>query len=327
MATTVIDVPRFEPANFPKCGFVLALAKRGSGKSVYCAYMASKLPFVETGMAMSICGSEKVCQDWRNFIPKLYVHAASLEVLDMVIRNQNRLAKHFAEKSMPIPDALHMTLFIDDCASIPLIMKSKQLKYLASNSRHLNMCIILAAQYFVQVVREIRSQFDITMLLGKQTASNIKTVNDDYATCVDLRTFRAVVISMLKDFGVLIIDSRSDAMDLLSFDKAPFPLPEIKLGNPQQWEFSRQHFLDLDRVRDEHKRSLQVTENVDIEEDEDGFNGDVTAKDEDNMLGLGLSNDAFHQLANNRIVVHDSKGKILILKTRKAGFRHKEKED
>lgn len=326
MATTVIDVPRFEPVNFPKCGFVLVLAKRGSGKSVYCAYMASRLPFVATGMAMAICGSEKVCQDWRQFIPNLYVHAASIEVLDMVIQNQNKLAKYYATKSMPIPDELHVTLFIDDCASIPRIMKSKQLKYLASNSRHLNMCIIIAAQYFIQVVREIRSQFDITVLLGKQTARNIKTVNDDNATSVDLRTFRAVVISMLKDFGVLLIDSRSDAVDLMCFDKAPFPLPDIKLGGSHQWAFSRQHYLDLDRVRDKHRKAVEVAE---LDDDRTGCLNNVDGydeKDDDDELGLGLSNDAFTHLTNNRIVVHDAKGKILILKSNKSR-RRKQKKD
>jgi hypothetical protein len=297
-SSVVVDISPFIYDTFPTNGLVGFIAKRGSGKSVYCSYLASQLEFVQNGMVMVIAGSEKVRNDWGEYVHPLYIHPPSTQVLQKAIDDQNAIISKYAKSGKELPALLHKTIICDDTASLNAFMKSTQMRYIASNSRHLHMCVIVITQYAIQLSREFRSQLDLVVVMGRHTSRGIKSLYDDYCSShYDIRTFKAVYSALTRNFGAMIIDARSGSEHILTFDKSPYPLPDdIKLGSPITWNFARQHYLDMHNLSSAGSSKLDDVIDDDEEQDE---------KEQESIL---------QELAANRFVVHDNKGQILILK-------------
>lgn len=254
---TSVDLTRFDFSTLPDTGFFEILGKRGTGKTTWTQYITQFSPHKDTGTFIVIVGSESVRRSWESLVAKAFVIDVDdgVNQLERIKRTQSKLQRDRDNQSddntsvlTPSHPAEHLTLIMDDVASNNEIMRSNALRYLASNSRHLNMCIFILAQYHVQIPSEVRAQFDIVFMLTTADKRNIERIHAEYCSCTDIRLFRAILTHATEDHGLLVIDNQTAHHDIVemcahaSIDAYPPILARV--GAPEQWNFTNEYFID-----------------------------------------------------------------------------------
>ena len=304
--TSTVDITPYNFKHLPLSGFFLILGKRGTGKSTYASYVLQFSPVKSTGLFCVMCGSVSVKQAWAPIIPKLFLIDPSVAYLHSLRVQQEAHISKYGEHGLP--DRYKVTLVLDDVASSKLIMRSKELQYLASNSRHLGITIVILAQYLYQVTSEVRSQFDLIMCLSTSNLRNITTLHAEFCNSVSIRVFRSVLQAVTDNFGILIVDNtrNGDIEDVCSYARInPYPPVLQKLGAPSAWTFSKNHFCDLDALKQSRTRASED----DIDDDDEDVGGRMSV---DNVFMDVVDNtktysDRFGKVVVRRIPVDKSK--------------------
>ena len=199
-----------------------------------------------------MAGSEAVKHAWSSIVPNLFIVDPSTDYLKTLRATQNDAIATAKSLNVPFPDSCHVTLFMDDVASIPTIMKSPEMAYLASNSRHLQTTIFVTCQHIYQLPTQVRSQFDIVMALTTSNIKNIKVLHEEYANCVDRRIFHHIVKVATEEHGVLILDNTkasSNISDVCFFARIePYPVQLERLGPERFWCFATTYTKDIEKA-------------------------------------------------------------------------------
>lgn len=307
--TNVIDIASYDFSKMKINGFFLVLGKRGTGKSTYTSYALQFSRYRTTGVFTVMCGNVSVKQNWAKTVPKLFCVDANVEYFTRLRQEQEKqIAKYGEDK---LPDNHRVTLILDDVASSKAIMRSKELISLASDSRHLGITIFLLAQYIFQAPSEIRSQFDTIFVLSTSNRRNISTIHNEFVGSVPIRVFRRVLEAVTDDYGLLVIDNNKNGgiEKVCSYARiANYPPKLERLGAPALWEYSRTHYINIERLR-HVQASFRENETDRVEDD-----------DEDDFERDGV----FMQVISANKVFHDRFGKIIV---RQAIPNHKKKLD
>lgn len=247
-STTLLQINPFDYSTFPYNGFVQILGKRGTGKTCFSRYIATQLDDCSEGIFICMCRTERVKREWRQWIPPLFCVDVSTDYLENLANKQNSLVERYEKLNKPFPPELHLTVIIDDGASDRAFMNSPIMRSLASNGRHLELRIILLVQYLIQIPAEIRSQFDLTIMLNTSNTKTISKVFDELVGCSNMRLFKTIVNAITVNHGAIVIDSRVNLGKLNTccfFSRIEhFPIKVAQLGNPNSWNYSNRHFLD-----------------------------------------------------------------------------------
>ena len=313
-SSQVIDVQPFRTHRLPESGFILFLGKRGTGKSTLAMYMSRFWKHKTAGMAVCMCGSESVKNDWAPVVPKLFTVDCSTEYIDNLLRNQNDLVRKYEQRKEPFPAHHEKLIILDDVASSKAFMRSKAFLYLSSNSRHLHLTTFVLAQYLFQVPAECRNQFDLVFAMSTNNKKNITTLHSEYANSVPIRIFRSVLTTVTENYGVLCIDNRKNVSaitEVCSYTRTPHPLAPERIGSPALWEYSEKHYLDLDRLR-EH-REYRETRRRAGGADDFFVDDDDAEEDKDNGTEEDLFNTTY-DILDNRRSFFDRDGSILVRK-------------
>jgi len=299
--TNIIDIPSYDFRKMKENGFFLVLGKRGTGKSTYTSYALQFSRYRTTGVFTVMCGNVSVKQSWSNVIPKLFCVDPNVEYFTRLRNEQEKQVAKYGEHNLP--DKHKVTLILDDIASNKSIMRSKELMSLASDSRHLGITMFLLAQYIFQAPSEIRSQFDTIFALSTSNCRNITTIHNEFVGSVPIRVFRRVLEAVTDDYGLLVIDNnRNGSIEkVCSYARIPNFPPELeRLGAPDLWEYSRTHYLNIDKLRHAQANLREKETDHDIEDD-----------DEDDFEKDGV----FMQVVSANKVYHDRYGKIIVRQT------------
>jgi hypothetical protein len=311
MSTTTIDIKQYDFSTIPQTGFIEILGKRGTGKTTWTQYILTQSPSKDQGLFIVIGGSETVKESWSQFIHPLYVHDASIEYLERLRDQRNARIRHFQRLRRAFPTSEHVTLVFDDIASNKKIMRSPILGYLASNSRHLHMSIIILAQYHCQIPPEIRNQFDFVVILATSDAKTIGRVHSEFCSIIDLRSFRSVLAFATQKHGACIINNQSASMeitDVISYGlMETYPVVVQELGSPQLWTFARERYIDVDMVVPSKSDAEQWVRKRSQDEDSES----VSQRDDDNDTYSKSAHVAEHV---SRFIHTDRHGKIVVRK-------------
>ena len=265
----VVDISSFKYEHIPYNGFIEFLGKRGSGKTSWVRYMLTQLIDRQEGTFIVMAGSERVKDLWADMVPRLFVVDPSLEYLEKLKQHQTQMVKHY--KHSDFPRVHHITLILDDCASIKTFMRSPILAWLASNGRHIELRICILVQYLNQCPCEIRDQFDIIFCLATSNRKNIAKLHEEYVGVGEFRTFRSVLNTMTEDRGCLVIDNRINSSSISGccfYSKIEnFPIVPIHIGDEQQWSYSEKHYIENIQTYVPHQLQQDVVEESDEEED------------------------------------------------------------
>ena len=296
--TNVIDISSYDFKKMKVNGFFLVLGKRGTGKSTYTSYALQFSRYRKTGVFTVMCGNVSVKQNWAKSIPKLFCVDANVEYFTTLRQEQEKQIDKYGEENLP--DKHRVTLILDDVASSKHIMRSKELISLASDSRHLGITIFLLAQYIFQAPSEIRSQFDTIFVLSTSNRRNITTIHNEFVGSVPIRVFRRVLEAVTDNYGLLVIDNNKNGSieKVCSYARIANYPPELeKLGSPALWEYSRTHYLNIEKLRNAQLSLRESETDREIEDDDD----DDFEKD-----------GVFMQVVSANKVFHDRYGKIIV---------------
>ena len=227
--------------------------------------MLAQLLDREEGTFIVMAGSERVKDTWADMVPRLFVVDTSIEYLEKMKHHQTEMVKKY---KTDFPRIHHITLILDDCASIKSFMRSPILAWLASNGRHIELRLCILVQYLNQCPCEIRDQFDIIFCLATSNRKNIYKLHEEFVGVGDIRTFRSVLNTMTEDRGCLVIDNRisSNSISGCCFytKMVSFPFAPLRLGDKQQWVYSEKHYLD--DVYIEQLEEAEESESEELEE-------------------------------------------------------------
>jgi hypothetical protein len=244
---SVVDLVDFDFSSLPTTGFFEVVGKRGTGKTTWIQHILQSSPMRNNGLFVVIAGSEMVKISWSKIIHPMYIIEGSsgIQYLETLKQHQNSCIREFGND---YPDSFHVTIIFDDVAADKRLMNSSVLKYLASNSRHLHMSIYILAQYHMQIVKEVRQQFDYVFILNTSDRRTMKNIHDEFCSNVDMHLFTPVLAFATKNFGLLVINNRVNSpsiSDVCSYATMDYPptYDVYKLGSDELWNYANSQFV------------------------------------------------------------------------------------
>jgi hypothetical protein len=243
---SVVDLHEFDFTTLPPTGFFELVGKRGTGKTTWAQHILQYSQWRSSGMFVVIAGSEMVKIAWSKLIHPMYIidGAMAVKYLESIKDHQNQCIREFGSD---YPDSFHITIIFDDVASDKRLMNSPVLRYLASNSRHLHMSIYILAQYHMQIVKEVRQQFDYVFILNTSDKRTMRNIHDEFCSNVDMHLFTPVLACATKQFGLLVIDNRTNSPrieDVCAYATMIYPSPLLeRLGSEELWTYADSQFV------------------------------------------------------------------------------------
>ena len=178
-----VDIAEFRYANVPAASFTLVIAKRKSGKTTWTKFIAGQMPSSQQGITCVMAGSIETKRQWCSVVHPLFVHDASIDKLEQIIKTQNDRVEYCRRKRVPFDeDNSHVTLIMDDCCAFSKLMKSDAFIYIASNGRHLHLTVFVLCQYLNQIPAQVRVQFDYVIVLATGNRKNITKIQEEYSS-------------------------------------------------------------------------------------------------------------------------------------------------
>jgi hypothetical protein len=214
----------------------LLLGTHGTGKTTYAKWISTFSNHKQTAMFCAIVGNETGKQAWGNIIPPEYIHdpSTAVDFLQKLRQTQTQAIMNYTNMGIAFPPQLHLTIFMDDVACIPSIIKSPDLWVLAINSRRVHARILITSQHLYQVPPQLRAQSDIIMSLATNNKSHINMLCEEYG--INIYTFKKAT----EDHGIMVFDTTKSytvERDVCVYAKLQhYPLQLERLGNPCLWE-------------------------------------------------------------------------------------------
>lgn len=181
------------------------VAKRRSGKSTLIKDLVFKL---KPSRIIAFIGSEAADTYYAMFIPPTYIYKIwDVEKLRAIINYQR--------ENYDGSEAKSLTIVIDDFGFDKSVMKSKILRELFMNGRHLGIRIIIAFQYLKDLPRENRGNIDIMFVMKELNRDNQRSLFDEFFNQFpDFKTFRTVLQQATNNYGILVQDQTNSDTSL-----------------------------------------------------------------------------------------------------------------
>ena len=148
----VQKIPKFDCDAVTPNAIFLLVGRRRSGKSVNLMSLLHR--FRNTfAWGCVICPSQTSLKDYSNVMPPQFCHESiDLDLIQKMIDYQNKRVKNNC--------AERIFLVLDDCACDVKACKSKVLKYLFFNSRHLKITLFISIQDCLVLSPALRANVD-----------------------------------------------------------------------------------------------------------------------------------------------------------------------
>ncbi len=254
-----------------KFGFYLILGKRNTGKTTWCTFLNQFVTSSKEGTVIVITDNDKLAEAWSKFVPKLYIYQpGDDDILKKINENQNNVMysvrNHAIHNKKYVDNTMSLTLILDDVGCHDKIMNNKYLAKLASTGRHNHVTVFILAQYIYQVKTRVRSQFDRVFMLNTADDKSIKTVHKEFMAMTNINMFKSILSEVTRSYGMMIINTNAPSSligDTCEFATIPADWMENfqacnhsdrscthRLGRPNQWKFSDEHYTENVRYKD-----------------------------------------------------------------------------
>ena len=133
----------------------------------------------------------------------------------------------------------------DDLAFDTAFMKSKQLKYLTMNGRHVGNETYITCQYLLNITPAMRSNADIVIALAEPIRSNRRKLFEFFfGVFPNFALFERVFEQVTANHGCLVMDRTQKSgklEDMIRFYKATPNPPPFRLGKEVFWRLNEIH--------------------------------------------------------------------------------------
>lgn len=199
----VIYLQRAQIRKIQRDSFIAVLGKRRMGKTTLMENLGEALQFPR---AVALCGSTGSMEQFKKFIPASYVHKASVEVLQHILREREKQINENPERA----SELETLLYIDDMAFDRNFMFSKVMKELAQNGRWLRFCVVISIQYVMDMSTALRTNIDYLFVTREHSRTNRRKLFENWGGCCStLVQFEQFLEACTQNFGCLVIDGTS----------------------------------------------------------------------------------------------------------------------
>lgn len=227
-----MNLSKFDPHSIAQGRTVLLIGKRNTGKSVLMRWLLNIMKDkIELPIAFSPTNAS--VELFKEFIPETLIHEAYDEVVVMsIINGQRELAKSGKRLRS-------ICLILDDCMYDAKIMKSKSMRDLFMNGRHLNLSIFIAVQYCMDIPSWARSNTDYVFQLKDSNVTSRKKLYDHFFGIFgDFKTFTKVFTQCTEDYQCLVMDntqSSNAVEECVTWFKAETEYEPFKIGSEAFW--------------------------------------------------------------------------------------------
>ncbi|AVK74698.1 hypothetical protein pqer_cds_276 [Pandoravirus quercus] len=227
-----LNLRKFNWEAFKPDRVVMLVGKRGTGKSVLLRDLLSHLSVeYDAGVAMSPTPES---QDmFREFMPDscVFDEYSSEKIGEIVtkLRQFNHMGVY-----------KRVFVLLDDCMFDASVLKSKQMRDIHMNGRHLKILFLNIVQYVMDVPKAIRSQIDYVFALREpQRAYRENLYKNFFGIFPTYEEFSAAFDACTENFGCIVVDStaRTNAIEdsVFWYRGSPNP-PKFILGNRNFWK-------------------------------------------------------------------------------------------
>lgn len=213
---------------------ILIIGKRGTGKSTLVKDISFNLRNrVDTGFAISPTFDTQMM--FEDFLPKSHIfNEYSLEIIKNIISCMGSLKEQGKKRCV--------TVAMDDCMFDKGILKTREMREIHMNGRHLNLWFINSVQYLMDIGPDLRSQIDYVFCLKENIASNKKKLHQYFFGVFEkYEQFAMVLDKCTENHECLVLDNtqpHNNIEDSIFYYKAN---PEIK-----RFKYGKSIFYKLD---------------------------------------------------------------------------------
>jgi hypothetical protein len=229
----VVNLKKFVLNSMPDNAFVVATGKRRSGKTVLVTdILHSKRHVFPCGLVMS--GTEESNRYYKSIVPDSFIFGAFDEDKPWkLIGRQKKI------KDQDLPNGKVFVL-LNDCAYDKQHMNSKVLKYLACNSRHLDIMVILTLQYMLDIPPVVRNNVDVLFAFADNNHLNQRKLYDHYfGNFESIQVFKDVFRACTANYEVLVLNNvakTGQTEDTVFYYKAATHKP-FRIGHKAFWAY------------------------------------------------------------------------------------------
>lgn len=231
---TSFRVKKFDPRNIKPHRIMFLIGKRSTGKSVLMVDILSQMPKPDYVLAMS--PTDETLSTFRKFLPEACIFSQfSQEKLERLLCLQRELIRRGKHRSVMI--------ILDDCLYQKNVLKSTAMRDLFFNGRHLNVGLIAAAQYMMDLSCELRTNVDYLCTMRENTLTNRQKLHKHFfGQFGRFEEFDKVMSACTQNFSSLILDgtiASTVASDSVFWYRANLHPEPFRLCKPVYWGLSK----------------------------------------------------------------------------------------
>jgi len=217
---------------------MLCIGKKGTGKStmVYnLAYFISQYIDIAIAMTPSLASQE----EFKRILPSCFVYSDYREdKIITLVENQRKLQA--AGEYVP-----KVAIFLDDLGYDKRIFNTKIMRDLIMNGRQINITLVFALQYCMDISTAIRSGIDYIFVFMEKIMKNRKRLHDNFFGMFQtFEGFEKTFFACTENFECLVMDNTTQTNDIegsVFYYKAALPetLPKFHLCKDKYLKMAR----------------------------------------------------------------------------------------
>lgn len=200
------------------------------------------------GIVMS--GTTEGCIDFGKVFPSSFIREeVDMERIKKLIINQKKKAKKYGARETRTKD-IDTLLLLEDCMAEKKPFKTKEMRDIFMNGRHMGICFIITVQYATDLPPALRSQIDYLFATREINHAQKRKLHEYFFGCIEkYKDFDKIFTEVTKNHGLIVLDKTDTTGEVSNIIKrytAPYPAQKFKFGSKSFWEL---HKKKVDRKR------------------------------------------------------------------------------
>jgi len=259
-----LQIQRFDARKIKPGRITLLVGKRGTGKSTLMEDIMFRIhPTIEWSMAMTPTfeSAEMFKRHMSyNFVYEQY----AATVMERVVDTQRSLMRKKKQKQLLVA--------LDDCLYDKTILKSRTIREVFMNGRHMSLTVLIACQYIMDMGPDLRSQVDYVFALRENIISNRQRLwKYFFGMLGKYEDFARLMDACTENYTCLVLDNtvKSNKLeDCIFWYRAEPSIPHFTIGIKAVEDLT-QRFLRKEQSDDEravsngcHQRATTPAKNA-----------------------------------------------------------------